>query len=129
MSDEITCWGKEESQWMLDYFRKKGHNIPNFIQTIIRLGQGEKTTLKAQEKFQSCNDFQELGVSCLLVSNSIIIAILLHNFIPNEQALKDMVAMVHMVKWGGAVNKMCSKDMKMVMFGHKHCFNDLVLST
>jgi hypothetical protein len=27
------------------------------------------------------------------------------------------------------VNKMCSKDMKMVMFGHKHCFNDLVLST
>ncbi len=104
-------------------------NIPNCIQTVIKFGQGKKTTLKVQEKVQSCNDFQELGVNCLLVLNNTIIAILLHNFIPNEHASKDVVAMVHMVEWGGALKRMCSKDMKMMMFGHKHCFNDLVLQS
>jgi maleate cis-trans isomerase len=82
--NEITCWGKEKNQQNLDYFCRKGHNILDSIQIIIKLGQIENTTLKVQEKVQFGNGFQELGVDCLLVSNNTIIAILLHNFIPNE---------------------------------------------
>ncbi len=74
------------------------------------------------------DSFRELLMDCVLIYERVVIAILLHEFVPSDQAVEYFVAMAHMWEFGGCVTMTCSPETKMAMFGYRFCYNDCVLA-
>jgi hypothetical protein len=55
-----------------------------------------------------------------------MVAILLHEFVPSNQANEYFAMMAHMWEFGGHITRICSPKTRMAMFGHKFCYNDCV---
>jgi hypothetical protein len=55
-----------------------------------------------------------------------MVAIMLHEFVPSNQAVKYFATMAHMWEFGGCITKTYSPDTRMAMFGHRFYYNDCV---
>jgi len=79
-----------------------------------------------KERNITLDGFQELPMDCVLIYEGAMVAILLHEFVPFDQAVDYFAAMAHMWEFGRRVTKTCSPETRMAMFGHKFCYNDCV---
>jgi hypothetical protein len=55
-----------------------------------------------------------------------MVAILLHEFVSSDQAVEYFAVTAHMWEFGGHITRTCYPETKMVMFGHRFCYNDYV---
>jgi hypothetical protein len=81
-----------------------------------------------KERNAILDDFRKLLTECVLIYEGAMVAILLHEFVPSDQAIEYFAAMAHMWEFDGCVTRTCSPETRMAMFGHKFYYNDCVLA-
>ncbi len=113
-------WGPLESAWILCHFRQKGIDIPNVVKEVVGVGCEMTHELKMKKRNVTLNDFRELPTDCVLIYEGAMVTLLLHEFVPFDQAIKYFVTMAHMWEFGGRVTKTYSPETKMaIMNRHK----------
>ncbi len=92
------------------------------------VGLGCETTHKLSMKKQNAtlDGFRELLTDCVLIYEGAMVAILLHAFVPSDQAVEYFAAMAHMWEFSGCGTRTCSPETRTAMFGHKFYYNDCV---
>jgi hypothetical protein len=81
-----------------------------------------------KERNATLDGFRELSMDCILIYERALVAILLHKFVPSDQAFEYFIAMAHMWEFGGRITRSCSLETRMAMFGHRFCYNNCVLA-
>jgi hypothetical protein len=119
-------WGLLESAWILRHFRQKGIDIPDVVKDVVRPGCETTQELRMKKQNVTVDGFRELLTDCVLIYERAVVAILLHEFVPSDQAVEYFVAMAHMWEFGERVTRTCSPKTRMAMFGHRFCYNDCV---
>jgi len=119
-------WGPLESAWILCHFRQKRIDNPNVVKDVVEFGCETTQELRMKEWNATLDGFRKLMTDCVLIYEGAVVAILLHEFVPSDQAVEYFAAMAHMWEFGGHVIKTCSLETRMAMFGHIFCYNDCV---
>ncbi|CAN5960662.1 unnamed protein product [Sphagnum jensenii] len=119
-------WGPLESAWILRHFRQKRIDIPDVVKDVVGLGCETTQELRMKKRNATLDGFRELLTDCVLIYEGVVVTILLHEFVPSDQAVEYFAAMVHMWEFGGHITKICSPETRMAMFGHRFCYNDCV---
>jgi hypothetical protein len=96
------------------------------VKDVLGLGCEMTQELRMKERNATLDDFKELSTNYILIYEGAVVAILLHEFVPFDQAFEYFVAMAHMWEFSGCVTRTCSPETKMAMFGHRFCYNDCV---
>jgi hypothetical protein len=82
--------------------------------------------LRMKERNVTLDNFRKLSADCVLIYEGAVVAILLHEFVPSDQAVEYFAAMAHMWEFGRCITKNCSPETRMAMFGHRFYYNDCV---
>jgi hypothetical protein len=98
------------------------------VKDVVGLGCETKQELRMKERNATLDDFRELLTDCVLIYEGAVVAILLHEFVPSNQAVKYFAAMAHMWEFGRYITRTCSPETRMAMFGHRFCYNNCVLA-
>jgi hypothetical protein len=125
---QIVHWGPLESAWILCHFQQKGIDILDVVKDVVGFGCETTQELRMKERNVTLDSFRELLTDYVLIYERAVVAILLHEFVPFDQAVEYFAAMAHMCEFGGRVTKTCSPETRMAMFGHRFCYNDYVLA-
>jgi hypothetical protein len=96
------------------------------VKDVVGLGCETTQELRMKKRNATLDGFRELLTDCVLIYEGVVVAILLHEFVPSDQAVEYFAAMVHMWEFGGHITKICSPETRMAMFGHRFCYNDCV---
>jgi hypothetical protein len=83
-----------KSAWISWHCRVQGHNILASMGKVIRLGEKALNDLKGNESRTSIIKFREIAKDLMFLHKGRIVVIILHNFIPCEDALTDLEHMV-----------------------------------
>ncbi len=119
-------WGLLESAWILYHFQQKGIDIPDVVKDVVRPGCETTQELRMKKQNVTIDGFRELPIDRVLIYEGAVVAILLHEFVPSDQAVEYFATMAHMSEFSGRVTRTCSPETRMAMFGHKFCYNDCV---
>jgi len=119
-------WGPLKSAWILRHFQEKGIDIPGVVKDVVALGCETTHELRMKEWNTTLDGFQELPTDCILIYEGAVVAILLHELVPSDQASEYFDTMANMWGFGGRVTRTCSPKTRMAMFGHRFCYNDCV---
>jgi hypothetical protein len=119
-------WGPLESIWILCHFQQKGIDIPDVVKDVVGLSCETTQELRMKERNVTLEGFRELSTYCVLIYERAVVDILLHEFVPSDQAVEYFAVMAHMWEFGGCVIETCSPETRMTMFGHRFCYNDCV---
>jgi hypothetical protein len=63
----------------------------------------------------------------MLIHNGDMIAIILHGFLSPGEASEHVRTLGHLFRYGGTTLNSCSRESKMVLFGHRFCRGDLTV--
>ncbi len=120
-------WGLDDSSWIIGHFRAGGHSIPESVRKVI--GLGISTSSKAQNKgiYPLLDGFWEICEDSMLIHKGDMIAIILHGFVPPGEAFEHVRTLGNLFRYGGTIVRSCSRESKMVLFGHKFCRGDLTV--
>jgi len=119
-------WGPLESAWILRHFWHKGIDIPDVVKDVVGFGCETTQELRMKKRNATLDGFQELLTDCVLIYEGAVVAILLHEFVPSNQAVEYFAMMAYMWQFDRHVTRTCSPETKMAMFGHKFCYKDCV---
>jgi hypothetical protein len=56
-----------------------------------------------------------------------MVAILLHEFVTSTEALEHVDTLGDLFRYGGTISRSCSRESRMMLFGHKCCRDDLTV--
>ncbi len=120
-------WGLDESSWIIGHFCAGGHSIPESVRKVI--GVGIQTSSKAQNKgiYPLLDDFREIHEDSMLIHKGDMIAVILHGFVPPAEASEHVRTLGDLFRYGGTIVRSCSRESKMVLFGHMFCRGDLTV--
>jgi hypothetical protein len=120
-------WGLDESSWIIGHFRAGGHSIPEFVRKVI--GLGISTSSKAQNKgiYPLLDGFREIHEDSMLIHKGDMIAVILHGFVPPGEVSEHIRTLGDLSRYGGTIVRSCSRESKMVLFGHRFCRGDLTM--
>jgi hypothetical protein len=65
-------------------------------------------------------------MDCILIYEGAVGTIMLHAFVPSDQASEYFVTMANMWEFRGHVTKTYSPEIRMAMFEHRFSYNDCV---
>ncbi len=66
------------------------------MKDIVGLGYETTQELRMKERNVTLNSFREFMMDCVFIYEGVVVAILLHEFVSSDQAVKYFVAMAHM---------------------------------
>ncbi len=104
-----------ESAWILRHFRQKGIDIPDVVKDIIRFGCETTQELRMKERNATLDGFRKLLTDYVLIYEGAVVAILLHEFVPSDQAVEYFAVMAHMWEFDGRITRTCSPKTRMAM--------------
>lgn len=84
----------------------------------------QELRMKKQNTILDC--FRKFLTNCILIYKGVVVVVLLHKLVPSDEASKYFDAMANMWEFGKHVTRTYSPNTKMVMFGHRFCYNDYV---
>jgi hypothetical protein len=63
----------------------------------------------------------------MLIHKGDMIAVILHGFVPPGEASEHVQTLGDLFRYGGTIVRSCSRESKMVLFGHRFCRGDLTV--
>jgi hypothetical protein len=120
-------WGLEDNAWIIRHFRATGHSVPDSVRKVI--GLGIATSLEGENKghYPILDDFIEICENSMLIHHGEMMAIILHKFVSSTKALEHVRMLGDFFWYGGTILHFCSRESRMVLFGHMFCRGDLTV--
>jgi len=93
------------------------------------IGFGIATSHEGENKghYPILDDFIEIYEHSMLIHHGEMMAIILHEFVSSTETSEHVRALGNFFRYGGTILRFCSRESRMVLFGHKFCRGDLIV--